>query len=277
MAVTEDCHSHARRPTGTEETRCGGSPHRPPRAHFEADGGAHCRRCSSATGFGSSRRRDLRSFSSASWSTSFWRCQCRRFRRKIAEVVQFSDTPVPPIKEEFVDLVRFIPQQQIQGRIVEQTVIFSAPPIKEEIVQVVLSGMFGRHSNVPRATDQGENRGMCQAPPQEHIRAHIEEQTLALLVPQISDKNRGCVSGSVFQERIHEHMADPSCLRSAVVGSGKWVNLAATLGRSRLKWRWHGREKRKMSSFTPCRKMRPRRSGQPKCIFGRLRRCLSSS
>ena len=65
------------------------------------------------------------------------------------------------------------------------------------------------------------------------------------LVPQIKE-NIPEVFQAQIQDRIHEHIVDPSFPRSAVVGSGKRANLSVTLRRrSGLKWRWHGREKRR--------------------------------
>ena len=60
----KNCHTHTRRPAGTEQRGCGGGP--PPRVHFEADSGTHRRRCASASGFG----RSLEFFCRTSWKTS---------------------------------------------------------------------------------------------------------------------------------------------------------------------------------------------------------------
>ena len=153
---------------------------------------------------------------------------------------QSVDVLVPLIKEEFVDVVRFIPRKHSRSNCgaggeridehVEQIVAFHVPQITAKIEEASFVFASGAHprarcgadSGVPRATDHGENRGGAS----------------------------GADSGA------HEHIVDPSFPRSAV-GSGKRVNVAVTLRSSCLKRRWHGRGKRRRSSFRRCHKMTP--------------------
>ena len=62
---------------------------------------------------------------------------------------------------------------------------------------------------------------------QDHIHEHTVEQTVALFEPQIKEQIVD-VFEALLQECIHEHIAEPNFPRSAVVGSGKRVNLAVT-------------------------------------------------
>ena len=79
------------------------------------------------------------------------------------------------------------------------------------------------------------------------------ELTVTLLVPQIKENIAVVCQALLFQERIREHIVEPSFTESAVVGSGKRVNLAVTWRRSCLNRRWSGREERRMSSFGAAR------------------------
>ena len=57
---------------------------------------------------------------------------------------------------------------------------------------------------------------------------------MAFLVPLIKER-LGEVFQALIQERIHEHILEPSFSRTAVIGSGNRVNLAVTPRRSCMK------------------------------------------
>ena len=123
---------------------------------------------------------------------------------------------------------------------------FSVPSIKEGCVVPLIK------AKIVEVIQLRPLCQMCQAPPQEQI----VEQTVAFLMSEIKAKIVELCQVPP-QERTHEHLVDPSFPRSAVVGSGKSVNLAVTLRRSCLQRHWHGHAITRMSSFRRCRKMRP--------------------
>ena len=107
-----------------------------------------------------------------------------------------------------------------------------------------------------RALKNEEIMEVARFIPQERSQERFAEQTVGFSVPQQGGqrhsschRSRGKIAvacQTLLQERIHELIVVPGFPRRAVVGSGKRVNLAVTLGRSCRKRRWHGHAKRRM-------------------------------
>ena len=109
------------------------------------------------------------------------RCHQRHERLSVRMAVeQMDDVPVlefqegtaehvdhftlPAIKEDVVEVIQLLLHDCIQGRLAEQMVDFAVPPIKEELTEASAPGAHprahcGADSGIPRAEDQGENRG----------------------------------------------------------------------------------------------------------------------
>ena len=119
------------------------------------------------------------------------------------------DSTVPAVKEELEEVIQPLAQDCIQGRLAEHIVDFAVPPINEE---ASASGAHrGADKGIPRAADQGENRGGAACPDSgTHPRARRRPE---------------------LPKKCHRRKRQ------------KRVNLAVTLRTSCLKRRWRGREK----------------------------------
>ena len=156
-----------------------------------------------------------------------------------------------------------MPALQFHKGVVGQIVDFTVPPIKASASRA----HRGADTGIPRARDQGDTlgaatasasgvhpRGILGAKDQSEAsasRAHSRVCGADSVIPRSTDhrENRGGVPGSDSEAHPRAHRP-----RSAV------VNLAETLRRCCLKRRWHGREKRRMSSSRGAGKMRPSKS-----------------
>ena len=106
--------------------------------------------------------------------------------------VEETDVPVPHVKEEIVEVVRQIPQEQLQGRTMEQTVAVPLPRVMEEIVKVANIGPQERVQNctleplvdAPDSQIQEKNVEFIQLVPQGRNSDCIDEQITDVSAPQ---------------------------------------------------------------------------------------------
>ena len=115
-------------------------------------------------------------------------------------------------------IMNLIPQDQMQDRTVERLVAELVPQIQEELVDVIQFILRGRTSQriVRQTVDvsvltQDHDVEFAKVIPQERLRPHTVEGTLAMLVPQILEETVEVVQGIPWEcifERINEQTVD---------------------------------------------------------------------
>ena len=115
-------------------------------------------------------------------------------------------------------IMNLIPQDQMQDRTVERLVAELVPQTQEELVDVIQFILRGRTSlRIVRHTfdvwvlTQDHDVEFAKVIPQERLRPHTVEGTLAMLVPQILEETVEVVQGIPWEcifERINEQTVD---------------------------------------------------------------------
>ena len=114
------------------------------------------------------------------------------------------DISVPPLKEEVVEVRQTLPQELVQNRTTEQNVDTSVPPLKEEIVEVrqtipqeLVQNRNGPVPQFPEETDEVVKLLLAESMPERTV-----EQIGSMPVPQIAE--------TTPQERIPERIVVPT-------------------------------------------------------------------